>query len=338
MAGPQEMPPQAQVMQALFGFMVTKCMSAVAAHNVADALKDGPLYYTNLASITGTNQQALHRIMRMLSGAGLFAEVEPGKYGLTPASELLRSDVPGSMRDMAVMITSPSHWQPWGRMEDTLKSGESGPQHAFGEDIFTWCQRPENKEQWDIFNAAMTSFSAGIAHAVTEAYDFSSFQHVIDIGGGHGYFLKTILEGAPQAKGTLFDLPGVVEGADGATLGDRITREGGDFFKSVPTGGDCYTLKHILHDWSDDQSIAILSSIAKAMQPDGKVLVAELVMPETGEPHPAKFMDVNMLAMTEGGCERTEKEYAELFSKAGLNLTKIHPTKSPVSVIEALRS
>ena len=338
MNDPAQLPPQAQVMQALFGFMVTKCMSAVAAHNIADALKDGPLYYTDLASVTGTDQRALHRVMRMLSGVGVFQEVEPGKYGLTPASELLRSDVPGSMRDMAVMITSKSHWLPWGRLEDTLKSGDSGPKHEFGTDLFTWFQEDENRDQWEIFNAAMTSFSSGIAHAVAESYDFSPFKHVVDIGGGHGYFLKTILEKAVEAKGTLFDLPDVVEGADGASLGDRIAREGGDFFKAVPEGGDCYTLKHIIHDWSDDQCVTILSNIAKVMNPTGKVLVAELVMPETGEPHPAKFMDVNMLAMTEGGCERTEKEYAELFNKAGLKLNAIHATPSPVSIVEAVKA
>jgi hypothetical protein len=333
-----QLPPQAQVMQALFGFMVTKCMSAVAKHNVADALADGPLYYTDLASVTGTDQRALHRVMRMLSGVGIFAEVEPGKFALTPASELLRSDLPGSMRDMAVMITSPSHWLPWGQMEEILKTGNSGPQHAFGEDIFTWCQRAENKEQWDIFNAAMTSFSASIAPAVAQSYEFSGIKHVVDVGGGHGFFLKTILEKAPNARGTLFDLPGVVEGADVNALGDRIKGEGGDFFRSVPAGGDCYTLKHIIHDWSDEQCIIILKNIVSAMQPDARVLVVETVMPESPEPHPAKFMDVNMLAMTEGGCERTEAEYAKLFEAAGLKLKAIHATPSPISVIEAVRA
>lgn len=337
MNDPAQLPPQEQIMQALFGFMVTKCMSAVAKHNVADALADGPVYYTDLASLTGTDQRALHRVMRMLSGVGIFAETEPGTFALTPASELLRSDLPGSMRDMAVMATSPSHWLPWGQLEETLRTGISGPQHAFGTDFFSWCQRDENKEQWEIFNAAMTSISSGIAPAVAESYDLSGTRHVVDIGGGHGLFLKTILEKAPDARGTLFDLPGVVEGADASALGDRIQREGGDFFKAVPAGADCYTLKHIIHDWSDDQSVTILKNIAEVMDPNGRVLVVETVMPETPEPHPAKFMDVNMLAMTEGGCERTEKEYAELLGKAGLKLKAVHPTPSPTSIIEAVK-
>ncbi len=338
MANTQEMPPQAQMMQALFGFMVTKCLSAVAVHNVADALKDGPLYYTDLARVTDTNQRALHRVMRMLSGVGIFAELEPGRFGLTPVSDLLRRDVPGSLRDMAVMITSRSHWLPWGRMEDTLKSGASGPQHEFGTDVFTWFQQDANHEQWAIFNAAMTSFSAGVSHAVADSFDFSKFTQIVDIGGGHGYLLKTILEKAPRAKGTLFDLPGVMEGDNSSGLGNRIGRVGGSFFKEVPAGGDCYTLKHIIHDWSDDQCVTILSNVAKAMHPQGTVLVIELVMPETGGPHPAKFMDVNMLAMTEGGCERTEGEYADLFKRSGLTLVGVHPTPSPVSIVEASKA
>ncbi|MCB9894409.1 MAG: methyltransferase [Planctomycetes bacterium] len=338
MTGPADLPPPVQLLQSMFGFMVTKCLSAVAYHNIPDALKDGPLYYTDLASVTGTDQRALHRVMRMLSSAGMFKETEPGTFALTPATELLCADAPGSMRDMAVMITSPSHWLPWGRMEDTLKTGESGPQHAFGVDFFGWCQREENSEQWEIFNAAMTSFSSGTSHAVADAFDFSGFKHIVDIGGGHGYFLKTILEKAPHAKGTLFDLPGVVEGADAKKLGDRIEPQSGDFFKAVPAGGDCYTLKHIIHDWGDEQSITILKNIAAGMATDGRVLLIETVMPDSPEPHPAKFMDVNMLAMTEGGCERTEKEYTNLFAKAGLKLVKIHPTASPMSVIEAAKA
>lgn len=327
--------PQEQLFQALFGFMVTKCLSAVAAHNVADALKDGPLYYTMLAAATGTDQRALHRVMRMLSGLGLFAEVEPGTYALTPASELLRSDHPQSMRGMAVMITSESHWQPWGRMEDTLRTGESGPRHAFGMDIFTWFQQDGNRGQWEIFNAAMTSFSGGVAQAVADSYDFSGFRHLVDIGGGHGYFLRTLLSRAPAARGTLFDLPGVIAGAPSDA---RIETVAGDFFAGVPAGGDCYTLKHIIHDWSDDHCRRILQHIATAMRQEARVLVCETVMPETPEPHPAKFMDVNMLAMTEGGCERTEREFAALFASAGLRLHAIHPTPSPISIVEAVRA
>ena len=242
-------PPQAALMEALFGMMVTKSLSAVAALGVPDALAGGPLYYTALADKVGANQRALHRVMRMLTGIGMFTEKRPGTYALTPVSSLLRSDVPQSMRDMAVMITARSHWDPWGRLEDVLRTGESGARHAFGTDVFTWFQAAENKSEWDIFNAAMTSFSTGTSHAVAATVAFDTFKSIIDVGGGHGYLLKTILAAAPQAKGTVYDLPGVVAGAAPA---DRVAFVGGDFFKSVPAGGDCYVLKHIIHDWSSN--------------------------------------------------------------------------------------
>ncbi|HSF14245.1 MAG TPA: methyltransferase [Vicinamibacteria bacterium] len=331
-------PPEGQLMQAMFGFMVSRGVAAAAELDVADALRDGPLYYTELAGAVGADQRALHRVMRMLTAVGVFAEPEPGKYALNEVSELLRNDNPASFRDMAAMITSESHWMPWGRLTDTLRSGKSGPQHAFGTDIFAWFQRDENKDQWNLFNAAMTSFSTATSQAVAESYDFSGFRKIVDIGGGHGFLLKSILGKAPQARGVLFDLPGVVDGDDRDELGERIERVGGDFFEAVPGGGDCYTMKHIIHDWSDDHCRKLLSNVAKVMHPSGSVLVLEIVMPESPEPHPAKFMDVNMLAMTEGGCERTEKEYAALFESSGLALKAIHPTKSPVSIVEAKKA
>lgn len=331
-----EVPPPVQLMQGLFGFMVTKGISTVASLDVADALKGGPLYYTDLANVVGADQRALHRTMRMLASAGVFAEPKPGTYANTPVSELLSKDTPGSMRDLAVMISSESHWLPWGRYEQTVRTGESGPQHAFGTDFFSWCQREENREQWAIFNAAMTSFSSGVAPLVAEAVDFARFKKVIDIGGGHGLLLKMVLAKAPHATGILFDLPGVVEGA--TNLPDRMTAHGGDFFGGVPSGGDCYLLKHIVHDWSDQHCRTLLGNIAAAMDPAGRVFVIETVMPETPGPHPAKFMDVNMLAMTEGGSERTETEFAELFASAGLKLITIHPTPGPMSVVEAAKA
>jgi hypothetical protein len=321
-------------MQALFGMMVSRSVSAVAALGVPDALSGGPLYYTDLADAVGADQRALHRVMRLLSGVGIFGERRPGTYALTPVSNLLRSDVPGSLRGLAVMITARSHWEPWGRLDDVLRTGESGAQHAFGTDVFSWFQAQENRSEWEIFNAAMTSYSMSTADAVAACVDFSMFKSIIDVGGGHGFLLKTILATVPDATGTVYDLPGVIADAPPA---DRIEFVAGDFFKAVPAGGDCYVLKHIIHDWSDTQCVSILSNVARALAANGRVFVVEAVLPESPDAHPAKFMDVNMLAMTEGGCERTEQEYATLFRKAGLKLVQVHPTPSPVSVVEARR-
>ena len=328
-------PPEAQLLQMLFGFMVTRGLSAVAELNVPDALQHGPRTVADLAQAVGAHERSLYRVMRTLVSTALFAEPEPGTYALTPVSELLRSDVPTSMRDLAVLITAKSHWQPWGQFADTLRTGASSAQHAFGMDVFSWFQRAENSDEWGLFNAAMTSFSSGTSVAVAEAYDFSRFSKLVDVGGGHGFLLKTILAKAPAARGVVFDLPGAVKGADTKALGDRLECVGGDFFQTVPKGGDCYTLKHIIHDWDDDRCRTILRNVATAMVPTGSVLVIELLMPDGPEPHPAKFMDINMLAMTEGGTERTEAEFAVLLASAGLELVAVHPTESPVSVIEA---
>jgi len=330
-------PPEAQLMQALFGFMVTRSVSVVAELGVADSLSEGPQYYTELAKAANADRRALHRVMRLLVSTGVFTEPEPGMFALNEVSELLRSDHPQSLRDLAVLLSSKSHWRPWGRLSDTVRSGESGPQHAFGSDIFSWFQNEDNEEEWRIFNAAMTSFSSATSRAVAEAYDFSGFQRICDIGGGHGYLLNAMLAQAPQATGVVFDLPGVVEGADTETLGDRIECVGGDFFEAVPAGADCYTMKHIVHDWSDEHCRILLGNIATAMDPNGRVLLVELVMPDTAEPHPAKFMDINMLAITEGGTERTEAEFAALFESAGLKIRAIHETDSLVCIIEAVK-
>ncbi len=325
-------------MQAVFGFMASRALTVAATLNVADALHEGPRYYTDLATAVGADQRSLHRLLRLLVSLGIFEETAPGTYGLNAAADLLRADHPQSLRDMAVMITSPSHWLAWGEFDAAVRSGESGSQHAYGTDLFSWFQLEENREEWELFNAAMTSFSAGTAAAVATAFDFSSYGKIVDIGGGHGALLKQLLADAPQAAGVLFDLPGVIEGAELGELADRVELVGGDFFEAVPSGGDAYVLKHIIHDWSDEQSATILRNIVASMAPDGRVLVAEIVMPDSSEAHAAKFMDVNMLAMTEGGCERTEAEYATLFEAAGLRLVAIHPTDSIASIIEGVRA
>ena len=333
-----EQPPPAQLLQMLFGYMVTRSISVVAELNVPDALKDGPQSTADLAQAVGAHEGALGRVMRTLVSTGLFAEPEPGTYALTPVSELLRTDVPASMRDMAVMITAQAHWEPWGQFAHALRTGESAAQHAFGTDVFSWFQRPENKDEWDLFNAAMTSFSSGTSLAVAESYDFSRFNKIVDIGGGHGFLLKTILSKAPGASGVLLDLPGAIEGANLGELSERVECVGQSFFDAAPTGGDCYILKHIIHDWGNERCRAILSNIVTAMVPTGRVLVVELLMPDGPEPHPAKFMDLNMLAMTEGGTERTKAEFAALLASAGLELVAVHPTQSPVSVIEGRKA
>jgi len=202
-------------------------------------------------------------------------------------------------------------------------------------EMWDWFQHPDNKDEWDLFNASMTSFSSGTSMAVAESYDFGRYTRIVDIGGGHGFLLRTVLSKAPSATGVLCDLPGVIAGANRDELGDRIECVGADFFEEVPEGGDCYLLKHIIHDWDDPRCSQLLSNIAGVMAPDGRVLIVDMVVPDERVPHPSYFLDITMLAQTIGGRERTEQEFDELLASAGLKLEAIHPTPSPVSVVEA---
>lgn len=335
---PQAVPPAQAVMHLLTGYWLSMAVSTAAKLGVADKLAAGPMYYVDLAAAVGAQTKTLHRLMRALASVGVFAEPAPGRYALTPISQILRAGVPGSMRDMAVMLTTPSHWLPWGRLDESVIKGISVAEDVFGKPL--WDYFRENPDEGAWFNAAMSNFTAMTGQAVTAVYDLSECECIVDVGGGHGLLLATLLRAAPASRGVLFDLPQTVAGA-GAFFEDissRVEVVGGDFFKAVPAGGDCYAMKHILHDWSDDQCVQILANIKRAMAPEGRVLVVESLVPETPGPHLAHLMDLNMLAMTPGGCERTESEFAALFARAGLRLHEVVPTQSPVSVIVATRA
>lgn len=331
------MTPSEQLMHTVFGYILTRCVTAIAELGVPDILADGPQSIDRLAEEAGADRGFLDRVMRTLVSGGIFEEPSPGIYAQTPVSDLLRRDHPESMRDLAMLFTSRSHWEPLGRLSDAIRSGESAASHAFGMEMWNWFQAPENKQEWDQFNAGMTSFSSGTSIAVAQSYDFSPYTRIVDIGGGHGFLLRTVLSKAPSADGVLCDLPEVIAGANREELGDRIVCIGADFFEKVPEGGDCYLLKHIIHDWDDARCRQVLANIARVMAPGGRVLIVDMVVPEERVPHPSYFLDITMLAQTMGGRERTEQEFNNLLTSAGLKLAAIHPTPSLVSVVEARR-
>ena len=310
-------------------------MTAIAELGVPDILADGPQSIDRLAEETGANREFLNRVMRTLVSGGIIDEPSPGTYAHTPVSDLLRRDHPESMRELAMIFTSRSHWEPLGRLSDAIRTGESAVSHAFGMEMWEWFQQPENRGEWDLFNASMTSFSSGTSMAVANSYDFGHYTRIVDVGGGHGFLLRTVLSKASSAKGVLCDLPEVIAGANRDELGDRIECVGADFFKEVPEGGDCYMLKHIIHDWDDTRCRQLLANIAGAMAPDGRVLIVDMVVPDERIPHPSYFLDITMLAQTTGGRERTGQEFEDLLASAGLRLEAIHSTPSPVSVVEA---
>jgi ubiquinone/menaquinone biosynthesis C-methylase UbiE len=334
-----QMPPQAQLMQMAMGFIVSQAISVASKLYIADHLKDGAKSVEQLAELTETDQPALYRLMRALGSVGVFTEDESGKFSLTPMSEFLRSDHPESLRAMGHMICDREHWHAHGNLLHSVKTGGIAFEGAFGKPFFPYIQ--DKPEIARVFDDAMTSFSRTVGNAVAAVYDFSGAKTIADIGGGHGRLLSTILKTNENAKGILFDQPQVVAGANEVLsetgVSERVEVVGGNFFAEVPVEADIYLMKHIVHDWNDEESIWILQNIAKSAKSGAKVLLVESVVEaEKGVPSMSKVMDLNMLAMTSGR-ERTAREYAELFEKSGFKFVAVHPTPSPLQIVEAVK-
>jgi hypothetical protein len=250
----------------------------------------------------------------------------------------LRSDVPGSLCAFATVELGDDHYEGWGNLLHSVRTGEIAFDSYFG--MSAWEYYAQNPENGKNFNDAMTGMSQGTIDAVMGSYDFSGINKLADIGGGHGTLLATVLKANPTMQGILFDAPNVVPGAEALMkaegLSDRCEIVGGDFFTSVPSGADAHVMKWIIHDWNEEKCQTILTNCHHALPANGKLILIEAVVPSTSEPHFSKFIDLNMLVMT-GGRERTGEEYRELLAKAGFELTRLIPTLSPMSIVEAVR-
>jgi hypothetical protein len=330
--------PLQQLMQIATAYVPNAALWVAAELSIADLLTQGAQPIATLAKKTNTNEDALYRSLRLLAMVGIFTETEPRYFALTPAAELLRSDHPQSMRNMVVWIADPFHYKIAADLMHSVKTGQPTVEHVTGKPAFEYFS--SDAVEFDRFHRAMTTMSAMAIYPAIEAYDFSPYRTVVDVGGGHGFALCTILQKYPDTHGVLFDMhditPGGEERIKQNNLDHRCSTAAGDFFQSVPAGGDLYFMKHIIHDWEDSKAVAILQNCRKALQgkPNGKVVLLEFVVPGGNEPHMSKIIDIEMLFFP-GGKERTEGEFRELFAKAGLRMTRVVPTKSPFCVIEA---
>jgi hypothetical protein len=332
--GPPALSPADQLMQMASGAWVTQMIHVAAELGVADQLSAGERPVEELAEGCGAEPDGLFRLLRGLASLGIFQETAPRQFALTPLAEVLRSDHPHSMRMVARMLGE-EHYLGWADLLHSVRSGEGAFRHRYGLSVFEWYQ--QNPVRGAIFDGAMGNHSRAQTEALLAAYDFSGIAHLVDVGGGQGLLLKTVLASYPELRGTVFDQPQVVAGATvPAALVERLSLVGGDFFREVPAGADAYLLKHIIHDWSDGACLRILGQIRAVMAPGARVLLVEQVIPPGNAPFPGKLLDLNMLVMTEGGRERTPEEYANLLGRAGLSLQRIVPTPSPVSVVEAV--
>jgi len=337
---PPEVSPEAaaaqHIMQLSTGYIASTCVYLAVKLRIPDLLEAAPRTSTELARELNVNEDALYRVLRTLVSLGLFEEKGSRTFANNLATSMLRTKTPGSMYDMALWMSDPFHFQIYANALHSVQTGKPAVEETFGVPVFEYFSK--NREESEVFNNAMTMFSAMVIPAVLEAYDFSGIGTIVDIAGGHGRVLTSILQKYPSMRGVLFDLDHVLAGARPAIeslgLSDRCRTVSGDFFKSVPEGGDAYIMKHIIHDWDDDQAATILKNIRSAMNRGGRVILLESVVAPGSQPDFAKIIDLEMLLLP-GGRERTQQEFRDLFVRAGFELTRVIPTKSPLSVIEA---
>jgi hypothetical protein len=340
---PDSLPPNAlsasaHILHLSFtALVIARAVYVAAKLGIPDLLQDQQLRSEELAQATGMQPGALYRLLRALSSAGIVSEFPERRFALTPVGRVLRSDVPGSMRALVLFCGEPFYLQAWQEILYSIQTGKPAWDKVHGMAVFDYYrQHPEDAR---IFDEAMTSLSWAEAHAVVNAFDFSGFRTLVDVGGGHGTLLTTILHAHPQLHGIVFDQPHVVAGARSRIAREALTPRcdvvAGDFFQAVPHGGDAYILKSIIHDWDDEQSVAILTNCRQAMTAEARLLVVETVVPPPGEAHYAKYQDLEMLVML-GSQERTVEEYTALLRQAQFELVRVVPTQEPLSIIEAV--
>jgi hypothetical protein len=333
------LPPEVQIVEMVMAQFVSRMVYLTAMLKLPDHLADGPKTAEELAALTSTHAPALYRVMRTLASLGLFTEDQSHedkahRFALKPLGEVLKSGTPSHAT--ALIMGGDLVARSLDHMLHSVQTGKTGFQNSFGVPLFDWLG--SHPLEASLFNQTMVGFHGMEPPAIASAYDFSVFKTIADVGGSTGNLLTTILARHPAPRGILFDLPHVVRDAPDLIaqrgLTDRIQIESGSFFERVPAGADAYILSHVIHDWNQEQCLTILGHCRRAMSPAGRLLLAEMVLPPGDTPHPGKMLDMAMLTIP-GGEERTEAEYAALLDKAGFRLTRVVPTASPVSIVEA---
>ena len=312
----------------LYGYRLSQATSVAASLGVADALANGPRTATELATQLGCDEGALYRLLRLLAASGVFHEDGDRRFSLTPVGELLRTDVPGSMREPAILQGRPEVLAAYGKLEHAIRTGENAFEAHFGESVWAWRGRqPELASQ---FNRTMAAWSRIVAPALAAAFDFRSVETVADIGGGSGTLLAGILEAHPRLRGIVFDQPAVV--AEAAPVLEAVG-VGGDFFIDVPPA-DVHVMKSILHDWDDEECVRIVRTIRKRATPTGRLLVVERVLGGPNEDLQGKLSDLHMFVMP-GGLERTLEEWRALLAAGGWSLERTQPLAAGWDLLEA---
>jgi SAM-dependent methyltransferase len=328
-------PPTVQVLEMGMGMWLARALAAAAELGVADRLAGGMRPAAELARELGVNEDAFYRLLRTLSSKGIFRESAGQRFELTDLGQVLREGVPGSVRNSVIMFNRPWNSRSHEEIGYSLRTGTPAFDKVFGMDSWEWfATHPEDQ---DVFNKAMTEISAGRQAAAVGAYDWTGISTIVDVGGGHGHLLGMVLRANPAMRGTLFDQPHVAQGAAAVLsrlgVAERAQTVGGSFFESVPGEFDAVMMSHIIHDWDDARSVAILRNCRRALRTGGKVLLFENVIRPGNEPDIGKLIDLEMLVCV-GGKERTEEEFSALFRQSGFELRRVVPTAAGLSIVE----
>jgi len=329
-------PPPPVLLEMATGYWLSQAIYVAAKLGIADLLKDGPQSSAALAASTGSDAPSLFRLMRALSSVGIFSRLGSDCFAVSRLAESLQTEVHGSLRAMVITIGE-IHYQACGNLLHSIRTGSPAFNNVFGASLFDYLQ--QNVDAADAFNQGMANVSSVLAYAVLMAYDFAGISSIVDIGGGQGKLLEKIVQFSPNTRGTVFDTAPTIERAKQQLGNDAWTKRcsylAGDFFIWVPQGADAYILCGVIHDWDDSRAITILRNCRRAMADKAKLLLVDMVVPDTDAMSFSKLLDLNMLAMT-GGRERTKAEFRALLDAADYKLTRIIPTMAPQSVIEAV--
>ena len=332
--------PYEILFQMVIGKWISQALGTIVEIGVPEQLAKGARRCSDIAREAGVSEDGLYRLLRALASVGLLIESPNRRFKLTGMGHLLRGDHPQSLAGYARFVAHDSTWRPWGQLSYSVKTGMPAFDHVFNASIFEHLSR--NPEVAAVFDNAMTSISATEAGATSDAYDFKGVETLMDVAGGHGLLLATVLRRHKMMRGVLFDLPHVAAGAAAtfahAGITGRVRVESGDFFKELPSGADAVIMKHILHDWDDDSATRILQACHRALGPRGKVLIVDPVVPPGSAPHYGKLLDLEMLVLTPRGRERTKAEFARLLRGAGFRLSRVIATESPLSIVEAVKA
>jgi O-methyltransferase domain len=325
--------PRYITLQLATGYWDSRCLHVIAALGVADHIGEGTEEPEALAKAVGAHPEALARVLRALAAHGVFEEAGGG-FRHTAASRLLRTDHPQSVRAFVGMMGMAVHWEAYGKLEHSVRTGEAAMSCITPGGTFEYFAT--HPEEARLFDDAMTAKSHEQIKSVLAVYDFSAFQSVADIGGGRGHLLRALLAQNPALTGVLFDLPHVIDSLAAAPALARLTLRAGSFFADPLPACEAYLLMSVIHDWGDPEATAILGAVRRAAPAHAKVLLLEMLLPDTPGPHPAKSLDVEMLVMTNGGRERTRAQYERLLASAGMRLARVIPTRSPTVILEAV--